>query len=219
MSDFVTQRVSAGIYDLFMHPLEYTRLGRIRRVLLGRATGDVLEIGAGSGVNLRYYDPHGIQSLTLSDRNDRSHVYRRRAERLGPEVSSIPLTTAVIDAQKLPFADNSFDTVVATLVFCSVDCAPCGFDEIIRVLKPHGRYLFLEHVRPARTVSARAADFVNPLWNRISGGCNLNRDTLQSIRSAGFTVTVGDSGNSSHHGVFIWGEGQYLEDAKDLGCR
>ena len=198
MSDALAQRISAGVYDLFMQPLENLRLGRIRRVLLGRAAGEVLEIGAGSGVNLQYYQSESITSLTVSDRSDRSLVYQRR--------SSLPFTTAIIDAQTLPFPDNSFDTLVATLVFCSVDCAPCGFDELARVLRPGGRYLFLEHVRPSRTLAAWTFDLINPVWNRISGGCNLNRDTLRAIREAGFTVTVGDSVETGEHGVFVWGE-------------
>ncbi|TVR74027.1 MAG: class I SAM-dependent methyltransferase [Spirochaetaceae bacterium] len=206
MTDVVKQRVSAGVYDFFMNPLEYLRLSRIRRVLLARAAGEVLEIGAGSGVNLRYYRPDTIRSLTVSDRDDRTLLYRDRGRMLQENGSRLPFATAVIDAQTLPFPDNSFDTVVATLVFCSVECAPCGFEEIVRVLRPGGRYLFLEHVRPSRTLAARVFDAINPVWNRISGGCNLNRDTLGAIRDAGFTVTVGDSAERIEHGVFVWGE-------------
>lgn len=218
MLDAPRQRLSAGLYDLFMHPLEYLRLARIRRVLLPRATGAVLEIGAGSGVNLRYYKPETITSLTVSDRSDRSLLYRERGRRYLGEDNSVPLSTAVIDAQTLPFPDGSFDTVVATLVFCSVECAPCGFDEIARVLRPGGRYLFLEHVRPSRVVTARAVDRINPVWNLISGGCNLNRDTLKAIGEAGFTVTVGNSLNGGDHGLFVWGEAlRPTEEGRALG--
>ncbi len=216
MSGEVVQHIAAGVYDFMMQPLERWRLGKIRTALLGRASGDVLEVGAGSGVNLRYYDPRRLSSLTVSDYSDRLSLYRRRIERLGDGGWNVPVTTAQIDAQRLPFPENSFDTVVATLVFCSVDCAPCGFDEILRVLRPDGQYLFLEHVRPTDGVAARAFDFINPVWNRLSGGCNLNRDTLQAMRDAGLTVTMGElsgeSGSSwndsGRKGVFVWGEGQ-----------
>ena len=211
MTPLVLQRLSAGVYDFFMQPLEQWKLNKIRERLLGLAGGEVLEIGAGSGVNLRYYDPRRVTSLTVSDRNDRTTLYRQRSYRITGTASGpgIPFNTARIDAQRLPFADNSFDTVVATLVFCSVECAPCGFDEIARVLRPAGRYLFLEHVRPRGTFSGRTFDLLNPVWNRISGGCNLNRDTLRAIRDAGFTLRLGTNGRTEadSHGVFVWGEG------------
>lgn len=205
MSSSLIQRSSAAAYDAFMHPLERFHLSEVRRALVGRARGDVLEIGAGSGVNLSYYDTNLVDRLTVSDRNDRTMIYRERRERLGGGDDK-PFVTARIDAQKLPFPDASFDTVVATLVFCSVECAPCGFEEIARVLRPGGRYLFLEHVRPARPFQARVFDWVNPVWNRVSGGCNLNRDTLKTIREAGFAVTVESPGGHDENGVFVWGE-------------
>ncbi|MFW5827776.1 MAG: class I SAM-dependent methyltransferase, partial [Alkalispirochaeta sp.] len=128
-------------------------------------------------------------------------VLRERVARLQPELSDRVATTR-IDAQRLPFPDNSFDTVVATLVFCSVECQPCGFDEILRVLKPSGRYLFLEHVRPDHPVMATLFDAVNPVWNQVSRGCNLNRDTLVVLRQAGFQI---EWNVADRNGVFTWG--------------
>jgi ubiquinone/menaquinone biosynthesis C-methylase UbiE len=202
LSSSVMQRAAAGAYDVMMHPLERLRLRRIRESLIGRARGRVLEIGAGSGVNIRYYRPGRVQALTLSDRSDREIVYRRRLRRHLGDGGEIPLTIARIDAQQLPFPDESFDTVVGTLLFCSVQCAPCGFDEIARVLRPGGCYLFLEHVRPVQKTFGRFADWINPVWNRVSGGCNLNRDTVRTMRGAGFSVQQDAHGN----GVFVWGE-------------
>jgi SAM-dependent methyltransferase len=105
-------------------------------------------------------------------------------------------------AEVLPYPDDSFDTVVATLLFCSVDCPPCGFDEIARVLRPGGRYLFLEHVRPEPAGMARLFDVINPLWNGFSRGCNLNRDTVAAIRRGGLTI---DQLHRDRNGVFVWG--------------
>ena len=195
------QRISAIAFDAAMAPLESLRLRRIRQTLLATARGTVLEVGAGTGVNIAFYDPTQIESLTMSDLDDRELVLTERVARLQPELSDRVSATR-IDAQRLPFPDNSFDTVVATLVFCSVECQPCGFDEILRVLKPSGRYLFLEHVRPEHPVMATLFDAINPVWNQISRGCNLNRDTLAVLRHAGFQI---EWNVADRNRVFTWG--------------
>jgi len=195
------QRISAIAFDAAMAPLESLRLRRIRQNLLATARGTVLEVGAGTGVNIAFYDPDRIESLTMSDLDDRELVLTERVTRLQPQLAD-RVSASRIDAQRLPFPDSSFDTVVATLVFCSVECQPCGFDEILRVLKPSGRYLFLEHVRPEHPVMATLFDAVNPVWNQISRGCNLNRDTLAVLREAGFQI---ERSAADRNGVFTWG--------------
>jgi SAM-dependent methyltransferase len=109
-----------------MAPLESGRLRRVRRSLLRGAAGSVLEIGAGTGVNLRYYDSRRVSSLTLSDLDDRRLVLTERVRRDCPDLEGRVAVTR-IDAQRLPFSDGAFDTVVATLLFCSVECPPCGW--------------------------------------------------------------------------------------------
>jgi ubiquinone/menaquinone biosynthesis C-methylase UbiE len=168
----------------------------------------VLEIGAGTGINLRFYDPGRVSHLTLSDLDDRRLVLGERVRRDRPELAG-RVTVTRIDAQRLPFPDGAFDTVVATLLFCSVECPPCGFDEIARVLSPEGRYLFLEHVRPEHPRLARVFDSINPLWNGVSRGCNLNRDTIGEIGAAGFTIT---RKRRDRNGVFVWGEARHDPD-------
>jgi ubiquinone/menaquinone biosynthesis C-methylase UbiE len=106
------------------------------------------------------------------------------------------------DVQKLPFEDGSFDTVVATLLFCSVADPMAGLRELRRVLKPGGSYLFIEHVRPRGRSFAGLADLATPLWRRIAGGCHLNRDTEAAIREAGFSI---DHGCDYARGVFVGG--------------
>ena len=197
----VSRHLSAVLFDTAMAPLEVLRLRRIRRRLISTASGAVLEVGAGTGANLPFYDPGLVASLTTTDVDDRRTVLDARALRVNPRLAR-RMDSARIDAQRLPFADGVFDTVVATLVFCSVPCAPCGFDEIARVLKPGGRYLFLEHVRPAHPRMAAAFDAINPVWNGISRGCNLNRDTLDTLATAGFRTETVDR---DRNGVFVWG--------------
>lgn len=198
----IVDRVSAWGFDLFMAPLERWKLHRIRTHLLPRARGDVLELGAGTGVNLRYYHREAVSSLTLSDRDDRRTVLADRVAAL-PSQFRRRVAVSRVDAEGLPFPDDSFDTVVATLLFCSVDCPLCGFDEIRRVLRPDGRYLFLEHVKPHRSGTAWLFDRVNPVWNGLSRGCNLNRDTTAEMERAGFRLDP--LHRDGRDGVFVWG--------------
>jgi SAM-dependent methyltransferase len=195
-------RVTAFGFDLFMAPLERWKLHRIRAALLPQARGDVLEIGAGTGINLRYLEASNVKTLSLSDADDRRDTLTRRLRSLPRDLRE-QTEVRIIDAERLPYPDDSFDTVVATLLFCSVDCQLCGFDEIIRVLRPNGVYLFLEHVLPERPGSAWLFDRINPVWNAISRGCNLNRDTVTALKEAGFSV--GPLHRDGKSGVFVWG--------------
>ncbi len=198
----IGETATSAAFDLFMAPLERWKLHRIRSRLIPAATGDVLEIGAGTGINIRYYRPEQVNSLTLSDRDDRRITLAKRVDELAPQLSRKTLVQR-LDAEGLPFPDASFDTVVATLLFCSVDCPPCGFDEIARVLRRGGRYLFLEHVVPPEPGRAKVFNAINPLWNTLSRGCNLNRDTVGEMARAGFRLekVERDGGN----GIFVWG--------------
>jgi SAM-dependent methyltransferase len=149
-----------------------------RTQLLASAQGSVLEIGAGTGFNLPYYPP-AVSAITVTDPVDgmlkRS---RKRAAKAGKEV-----TTTRASAEALPFEDASFDTVVASFVLCSVDDQDRALAEIRRVLKPGGRYLFIEHVRADDPALARKQDRIEGLWRRVCFGCHPNRDTLPRIES------------------------------------
>ncbi len=171
------------IYDLLMHPLEALIFRRLRRALIPRARGRVLEIGAGTGANLPHYRWERIDEMHLLDLalSAQSLAARSRA----------PVRLHEADAQSLPFADGTFDTVVCTLVFCSVADQARALSEVRRVLKSDGMLIFIEHVRPGRGGLARIADAANPLWHRMIGTCNLNRDTVAAVREAGFAVRDG----------------------------
>ena len=181
------KRFFAATYDGFMKKAEQGGLSAMREEIVGKATGDVLEIGGGTGLNLAHYDEN-VTSLTLTE-PDPSML--RRLER---KAAAGPIDALVLraPAEDLPFADGSFDTVVSTLVLCGVDDQPRAAREIRRVIRPGGRLVFVEHVRSADPAIARFQDRMNWL-NRIVVHCDCNRPTLDTISSAGFDIeTVRD---------------------------
>jgi SAM-dependent methyltransferase len=170
------------LFDAFMYPLEALALRRRRRAIIPRARGAVLEVGAGTGANLPYYRWKRVSALDFVDTAPGGALKRLRA------IRGVPVRTREADAQSLPFPDRSFDTVVSTLVFCSVSDQARGLSEVRRVLRDGGVFVFLEHVRPDGRRFGRLMDVLNPFWLSLNGQCNLNRDTLAAIRSAGFLV-------------------------------
>jgi ubiquinone/menaquinone biosynthesis C-methylase UbiE len=178
-------RIFARIYDPFMRRTERACLARWRAALLSHAAGQVLEIGAGTGANLPFY-PSAVSQLELTEPDpDMLALLQARAEHLQrPETRA---TLAAVDA--LPFGDEVFDTVVSTLVLCSVADVGRALREVRRVLRPGGRFLFIEHVaaddRPARLLWQRR---IEPLWVHVSGNCHLTRRTDALIRESGFVV-------------------------------
>jgi len=170
-------------YDRQMATTERAGLSALRERLLMGTSGDVLEIGAGTGANLPYYGG-AVASLTLTEAQP---PMLRRLERSATE--QYP-SAAVLraPAEDLPFPDHSFDVAVSTLVLCGVDDQARALRELRRVLRPGGRLLFIEHVRAADARTARLQDRMNWL-NRIVVCCDCNRPTLESIKAAGFTVT------------------------------
>jgi ubiquinone/menaquinone biosynthesis C-methylase UbiE len=177
-------RVFAAIYDRALAQTEAHGLADKRAALLAGARGDVLELGAGTGLNLPRYPRDGLGRLVLSEPDP--HMARRLRARVAGERPGAEVVEA--DAAALPFADASFDTVVATLVMCTVDDPPRVLREVARVLRPRGRFLFLEHVRAHDARTARWQDRIRPLWQRVGAGCRPNRDTLATLRASPLEV-------------------------------
>ena len=176
-------RFFALTYDRFSKGSEQAGLAEMRRNLIAGASGDVLEIGGGTGANLGYYGT-GVESLTITEPEA---PMLKRLERKAREQNS-QATVLRAPAEDLPFKDASFDTVVSTLVLCGVDDQPRVVREIRRVLRPGGRLIFIEHVRSDDPRLAKKQDRMNPV-NRFLVFCDCNRPTLDTIRSTGFEVT------------------------------
>jgi ubiquinone/menaquinone biosynthesis C-methylase UbiE len=182
-------RLFARIYDRALAGVETSGLADRRAALLAGAQGRVLEVGAGTGLNLAHYPP-GLEQLVLTDPEQPMLVrLRRRAAELGRQA-----TVIAAPAERLPFADASFDTVVTTLALCTVADLPAALREIRRVLAPGGRLLFLEHVRAPDEGLARWQDRLQPLQYRVGHGCHCNRATLAAIEAAPLHVTEVEHG-------------------------
>lgn len=172
----------AADYDRVMSFFERRLFGRLRARLIPKAVGDVLEVGGGTGANLMLYE--NADSLTLTD-PDPKMIELAEAK---PRRTGIPILFEVAAAEELPFPDANFDTVVSTLVLCSVSDPDRALDEIRRVLRPDGKLLLLEHVRPPAAMLGFFADVLTPLQKRLAGGCHLNRRTVETVAERGFAV-------------------------------
>lgn len=184
------------IYNIFMFPFEALRLKKHRRSLLRQINGSVLEIGAGTGANLKYYPFNHIDQLVLTDldlsRSINGYSY--------PKTTKV--TTLRADVQRLPFEDDQFDYVVFTLVFCSVPDPVKGLAEIKRVLKPGGKLLFIEHVLPKHPLMKKIFNHFSPVWERAAHNCHINRETMKTLKKAGFNIVVS---RRFFQGVFVSG--------------
>lgn len=153
-----------------------------RQEVAGSARGRVLEIGAGNGLNFAHY---GNAEWVVAVEPEPT-MLRHARERAGQLASPVRLVRAAGEA--LPFADESFDTVVVSLVLCSVRDPKATAAEVRRVLRPAGELRFLEHVRSRSLRAGRWQDRMDRLWGLFSGGCHPNRDTVATLRAAGFEV-------------------------------
>jgi len=174
----------AHLYDLFMLPSERECVGSWRAELLAHAEGDVLEIGAGTGYNLPHY-PRGLARLTLAepDRAMRAQLAARLAD-LGRDASVLDCPAAA-----LPFPDAAFDAVVGTLVLCTIADPAAALREVRRVLRPGGKYLFLEHgAAEEGSPRHRWQRRMEPVWKIAADGCHLTRRADAMVAEAGFEV-------------------------------
>jgi ubiquinone/menaquinone biosynthesis C-methylase UbiE len=171
----IASSLTAALYDPFFWLAERAGLAARRHALVAQARGRVLEIGAGTGLNAPHYPP-GLELVLTEPDEAMAARLRSRVAALGR-----PATVVIAGAETLPFPDDSFDTVVSTLVLCTVPDQAAALAEIQRVLTPGGRLLFLEHVRSDSPRWARWQDRLNGPWRAFAEGCNCNRSTLQAL--------------------------------------
>jgi ubiquinone/menaquinone biosynthesis C-methylase UbiE len=171
----------AWLYDIYDAPMEYAGIRRRRRRLLAKARGRVLEVGVGTGKNLSHY-PSGVELTAIDVSKAMLERARRRAEKL-----DISPSFELADVTALPYPDDSFDTAVATAVFCSVADPVTGLREMARVTKPDGQILLLEHVRPQNPFLGWLADLATVLTRRLFG-FRANRRTEENVVAAGLEI-------------------------------
>jgi ubiquinone/menaquinone biosynthesis C-methylase UbiE len=179
-------RLSALGYDRFLAATEEGGLGDMRRELLSQASGRCLEVGAGTGLNLDHW-PADVDELVLSEPDP--HMVRQLRKKVSGDARIVEAP-----AERLPFDDNSFDTVALTLVLCTVPDPEAALREIARVLRPGGRFLFLEHVRAEDARLARWQDRLHTPWKWFGDGCHCNRDTLDTIESSPLELEASERG-------------------------
>lgn len=184
-------RLFATFYDRALKASEENGLGDMRRALLAEARGRVVEIGAGTGVNLDLYGA-GVEDLTLIEPDP--HMGAKLRARLNARDGTVPARLVTAPAEAIPLADDTFDTAVATLVLCTVPDPTAAISELARVLKPGGRLLFIEHVRSDDPGTARWQDRLEKPWRFMADGCHCNRDTEANLTASAFEIDSIDHG-------------------------
>jgi ubiquinone/menaquinone biosynthesis C-methylase UbiE len=178
----IRERIFAAVYDPLSARTEEKFGAELKRKLLVNARGRVLEIGVGTGLSFAHYPPE-VELVGVDPSAPMLRRARARAAQLGRGVTLIEAP-----AEELPFEESSFDTAVSLAVLCSVRDPAHALRELRRVLRPDGRFIFLEHVRSEDAKLARWQDRLERPWGWVAGGCHPNRPTLEGIESAGFEL-------------------------------
>ncbi|WP_232310433.1 class I SAM-dependent methyltransferase [Mesobacillus selenatarsenatis] len=190
----------AFFYDKLMGPLEKKWIARVRKKIVSGIEGNVLEIGAGTGANFPYYSKVKVERLvTLEPNPYMLEQAKRKANGL-----KLPVEFHQGMAETLPFNDDEFDTVVATLVLCSVSDPQKVFQEMRRICKQGGKIVLFEHVRTESKSLAALQDVLTPTWKRLCDGCHLNRDTGRYMKESGIIMV---KEKKYFKGIFVEYEG------------
>ncbi len=155
-----------------------------REKIVPRASGDVLEVGFGSGLNLPYYDRDKVRHIWgLEPAEGMRKIAAGAIAASGLDIELIDLP-----GEEIPLHDNSVDTVLITYTLCTIPHVASALEGVRRVLKPNGRLLFCEHGKAPDANVAKWQERMNPTWKKFAGGCNMNRDIPEIIASAGFAI-------------------------------
>jgi ubiquinone/menaquinone biosynthesis C-methylase UbiE len=160
-------------------------ISRMRQLVVPLAAGRVLEVGIGTGLNMRHYNQHQVTHITGLDPAMQMHPLA--LERIAK--AGLPVDLVGLSAEKILLPDASFDTVLVTYTLCTIPDAHSALLEMHRVLKPAGKLLFCEHGHAPDASVARWQDRLQPLWGKVAGGCHLGRDIPALLRGAGFHLS------------------------------
>ncbi len=203
----------SALYDRLLAGTEEAGMRERRRELLSAASGRTIDIGAGTGANLGLF-PDGLTEVVMAEPDP--HMSKRLREKIAAQGSSVELIEA--GAERLPFADDSFDTAVFTLVLCTVPDPAAALAEAARILKPGGRLLFAEHVRAEDPGVARWQDRLERPWKFIGDGCHCNRDTVANIEASPLSVDHVDHGELPKSPPIVkplvWGRATLTQEGK-----
>ncbi|MEW5739533.1 MAG: class I SAM-dependent methyltransferase [Myxococcota bacterium] len=166
------------MYDAMCAVMEWTGLKKWRAWLVGGAKGRTLEVGCGTGRNLPLY-PRDVTLIAVEP----AHDTLAKAKQRNPDAMLVRAS-----AEALPFREGVFDTVVSSLVFCSVPRQEVGLEEVKRVLRPDGQLRMMEHVRSEGRFGGWVQDTIQPAWTCVAGGCHPNRRTEEAVEAAGFAI-------------------------------
>ncbi len=172
------------------HVCVHKKFAGERIKVVPRAKGAVVEFGMGSGLNIPFYDAAKVRSVIGIDPS--SKLLEKAAER----IEAVPFAVEAVtgSAEDLPMGDNYADTVISTFTLCTIPDLIRVFEEARRVLKPGGELLFCEHGLSSDASVARWQNRFNPIWKPLAGGCHLNRNIPELIRSSGFEITEMETG-------------------------
>ncbi len=156
-----------------------------RQKVVPHAKGNILEVGIGSGLNLPFYETSKVKKIWGLDPSEELHEMAKKV------VSGLDLDVEFLlkEAEEIPLIDDSVDTVLITYTMCSIPEVHEAIKEIKRVIKPEGVMIFCEHGKAPDENTLKWQERINPYWKKISGGCNINRDIPNLIKSAGFSIT------------------------------
>ena len=161
----------------------------LRKKVVPKCEGRVLEVGMGSGINLQFYDPAKVEHVWGLEP---SEGMRRKAQK-NLSASSIDVRWLDLPGEQVPLEDNSVDTVLLTYTLCTIPDTQAALAQMRRVLKPGGKLIFCEHGKSCDDKVCKWQDRINPFWFKIAGGCNLNRKIDHLIASAGFDIQTMDA--------------------------
>jgi ubiquinone/menaquinone biosynthesis C-methylase UbiE len=160
-----------------------------RRKVVPLAEGEVLEIGVGSGLNFPFYDPDKVERVFALEPSEA--MLEKAKPRI--EAAPFPVEPLGLEGERIPLDDASVDTVLVTYTLCTIPGVVAALEGMRRVLKPSGKLVFCEHGLAPDAGVARWQARLNPLWKRIGGGCNLNRDIPALVKEGGFRIETLDT--------------------------